>query len=65
MVLCRCKQKRELLDKFIEKHNLSIFNNSTPTYRRSNNVLDLILGSSDITTRIDSFLVHDVQLSGW
>ncbi|RNA14238.1 AP-like endonuclease reverse transcriptase [Brachionus plicatilis] len=48
-------QKGKKLEAIIQKYNLFILNNSSPTYIRGNSVIDLTIGSSNLTQFFDSF----------
>lgn len=56
-------QKGKKLEAIIQKYNLFILNNSSPTYIRGNSVIDLTIGSSNLTQFFDSFQVLNEKIS--
>ncbi len=55
MVLQIYRFKRKGLEQLINTHDLVIQNNSTPTFIYSDNILDLMLSSKEISSRIDNY----------
>lgn len=47
----------------IERHNLVILNDNTPTYNRSKNILDLSICSNQLYKYFDSFKVLPDEIS--
>ena len=47
------------LESLIEKHNLNIHNNETPTFNYSNNVIDLILSSPATSKYVHDFTTNE------
>ncbi|CAF1019683.1 unnamed protein product, partial [Brachionus calyciflorus] len=61
-----CKEsnkKGEILEKIIEKFNLFIVNNSSPTYKKSGNILDLSICSSNSVKNFSKFEVLSEDIS--
>ncbi len=48
-----------ILDNYLQKHRLRIFNNEHPTFMYSNNILDLAIATDIIVSQIDNFKTND------
>ena len=57
-----CKNNNKngiILNNFIEAHNLEIINDSTPTFKRSQNIIDLMITTQNLYKKIDNFTTND------
>lgn len=60
---CKSMNQRGIqLEELIQQNNLCIHNDITPTFMRSNNILDLLVSTSDISNKIKNFNTNnDIQ----